>query len=173
MRRTWLSGKPGSPGIAKLLSNAMFWTSFCASLSQHTHQPNPPVIIPSHPPSSPRPVPPQPHPPQDSRDRINKPSTHPRPHLPQTLTHEQNPINQQSIRRTLDFEIPKKRIRPKQTQHFIQRIVALAIRLGALRCGDLRRVQRGKSVCGPAGACAQGEEREVPNEAHVGLGVED
>ena len=31
-RSTWLRGKPGSPGIAKLLSRAMFWTSFWASL---------------------------------------------------------------------------------------------------------------------------------------------
>ena len=29
---TWLRGKPGSPGMAKLLSSAMFWTSFWASL---------------------------------------------------------------------------------------------------------------------------------------------
>lgn len=30
--RTWLSGNPGSPGMEKLLSRAMFWTSFWASL---------------------------------------------------------------------------------------------------------------------------------------------
>ena len=30
--RTWLRGNPGSPGMEKLVSRAMFWTSFCASL---------------------------------------------------------------------------------------------------------------------------------------------
>ena len=29
---TWLRGNPGSPGMEKLLSRAIFWTSFCASL---------------------------------------------------------------------------------------------------------------------------------------------
>jgi hypothetical protein len=30
----WFRGKPGSPGIAKLVSSAIFWTSFCASLNR-------------------------------------------------------------------------------------------------------------------------------------------
>jgi len=167
MRRTWLSGKPGSPGIAKLLSNAIFWTSFCASLLQHNS---------SAPASSHNSIPPQSSSTttaSSSRDGINKPSTHPRPNLPQTFTHKQNPIDQQPIRGPLDFKIPKERIRPEQTQHFIKRVVALAVRLGALRCGYLTRIQGGEGVCGAAGACAQGEEGEVAYEAHVGLRVEN
>jgi hypothetical protein len=152
--------------MAKLLSNAMFCTSFCASLSQHNHQPKPPVFNSS--PSSSSSITTV-----TATERDNKPNAHPAPNLPQTLTHEQNPINQQPIGRPLDLKIPKERIRPKQTEYFIKRIVALAVRLGALRCGDLRGVQGGQSVGGAAGACAQGEEWEVAYEAHVGLGVED
>lgn len=73
----------------------------------------------------------------------------------------------------MDLEIPEKSVRPEQTQHFVERIVALAVWLRALRRGDLRGVKERQSVCGPAGACAEGEEREVADEADVGLGVED
>lgn len=31
-RLTWFRGNPGSPGMEKLLSRAIFWTSFWASL---------------------------------------------------------------------------------------------------------------------------------------------
>ncbi len=52
---------------------------------------------------------------------------HPRLDLPQTLTNEQDPIDQQPVRRTLDFEIPEKRIGPKQRQYLIKGVVGFAV----------------------------------------------
>jgi hypothetical protein len=46
-----------------------------------------------------------------------------RPHLPQTLTHPKNPINQQPIRRSLDLEIPKERVGAKEREDLVERIV--------------------------------------------------
>jgi hypothetical protein len=137
---TWLRGKPGSPGIAKLLSSAMFWTSFCASLLFHARQH---TSISSHAfllISSMRKAPRQPRaiahlpgtsdspfqfpisnafPPTPKQKRSHSPRIHVRPNLPQTLTNPQNPINQQPIRRTLDLKIPEECIRPEQTQNLI------------------------------------------------------
>jgi len=52
---------------------------------------------------------------------------HPPLDLPQTLAHKQNPINQQPVRRPLDLEIPEKRIRAKQREHFVERVVRFAV----------------------------------------------
>jgi hypothetical protein len=134
--RTWFRGNPGSPGIAKLLSSAMFWTSFCASLPDRrisifihplilqlpipTLIPNLVPILTSHLSKSNSP---------QSETTSNIPSRHPRSHLPQTLANPQDPINQQPVRRALDLEIPEERIRAEQAQHLVQRIVALVIGL--------------------------------------------
>jgi len=73
-----------------------------------------------------------PHPPipKASKQNLHSPSTHPRPNLPQTLTHPQNPINHQPIRRALYLEVAKKRVRAEQAENLVQRIVALRVRLG-------------------------------------------
>lgn len=48
-------------------------------------------------------------------------------HLPQTLTNEQNPINQQPIRGPLDLEVPEKRIGAEEREDFVERVVRLVI----------------------------------------------
>jgi len=89
----------------------------------------------------------------------------------QNILHKQYPINQHPIRRSLDLEIPEKSIRPKQTQDFIERIVGFmaGIYVGVCgTCGEGWELQGGA-----AGACAEGEEREVADEVLVGFVEED
>ena len=47
------------------------------------------------------------------------PLRHPSLHLPQTFTHKQYPIDEQSICWTLDFEISEQRIRTKEAEDLI------------------------------------------------------
>jgi len=191
--RTWFSGNPGSPGIEKLVSSAIFWTSFCASL--HFYMRNQPLpaclcrlawsvcacmlivildftaltassrhdVESSH-------VPPCLSSILSPKIWTDSPRAHPRPNLPQTLANPQNPIHQQPIRRPLNLKVPEKRVRAEQAQHLVQRVVALAVGLGALG-----RRQRGRRQCvgRAARARAQRQEREVADQPKVGLGVED
>jgi hypothetical protein len=57
-----------------------------------------------------------------------------RPHLPQTLTHPQNPINQQPIRRSLDLEIAKEGVCAKEREDLVERIVGFVIGCWGLVC---------------------------------------
>ena len=135
---TWLRGNPGSPGMAKLLSRAMFWTSFWASLfvcsCQRLLQIQTPksankvreevrVRASSH--SSCHSIhmtwqtmrssamcSPH-HLTLPTPNSIHVPCIHTRPNLRQTLAHPKNAINQQPIRRPLDLKVAKERIRPE------------------------------------------------------------
>ena len=107
---------------------------------------------------------PSPIPPSSDRNTATEqnqyiPPTHPRPNLAQTLTNPQNSINQQPIRRSLDLKVAKECVRPEQTQHLVQRIVALGVGFGGEVCG-----QRGvewEGVGWTADAGAQWEEGKV------------
>jgi hypothetical protein len=82
------------------------------------------------------------------------------PHLPQTLTHPQNPINQQPIRRSLDLEIPKEGVGAKEREDLVERIVGFVVGCWGLICWE---GGGGEGVCWSADPCAEGEEREVPD----------
>ncbi|MCJ1483904.1 hypothetical protein MMC06_004072 [Schaereria dolodes] len=84
---------------------------------------------------------------------------HPRPDLAQTLAHEQDPIDQQPVRRALDLEVAEKGIGAKQREHLVERVVGLRVRVDVDGGGGGGK--RGEGVCGAAGAGAQGEECDV------------
>jgi hypothetical protein len=164
--------------MEKLLSRAMFWTSFWALLFPHTYQQtsqnhtlSPHTRIHNHI-SQPSPI--QPSNPKQTQMQHSLPRVHLERNLPQTLTNPKNPINQQPIRGALDLKIPKERIRPIQAQYLVQRIVLLAVLFGREVRGEGGERE---GVCGPAGLGAEGEEGEVAyywgGGGGEGVGVED
>lgn len=99
--------------------------------------------------------------PNQKRNHPNLPSAHSRFNLRQTLTNPQDAINQQSIRGALNLEVAEERVGSEQTEHFVQRIVALGVGFGGEMCGE--RGIEGEGVGWAADSCSEGEERKVSN----------
>jgi len=84
---------------------------------------------------------------------------HPLPHLPQTLTHKQYPIDQQPICRALDLEIAEEGVGAEEGEDLVEGVVGLVVAVDVELGGA--GGEGGEGVGGAAGAGAEGEEGEV------------
>lgn len=159
----WLSGKPASPGIAKLVSRATFITA--CTTCQHMHNTSPQ----NHPSPTPlqfflhrtKRIPPAQSTSSTKRRTylLSLPPPQPRFNLPQHLTHKQNPIYQHPIRRPLDLKVAEKGIGAEERQDFIKRIIRFVRGVDGQVC-DVGG--EGWELDGwAAGAGAEGEEGKV------------
>ena len=87
------------------------------------------------------------------------PPPHPRLNLAQNLAHEQNAVDHDPVRRALDLEVAKERVRAEEGENFVERVVGLMVRLNS-KVGDISG-ERGQLNRGTAGACAQGKKSKV------------
>ena len=137
-------------------------------MSHVSHHPPSPPLFPPHPPLNP-------HPSKNSSTALKThllrlPSPHPPPDPTQTLPNPQDPINQQSIRGTLDLEVAEEGVGAVQVEDFVERVVAFVVGadgyVGGCGCG-----QGGEGVGWAAGAGSEGEEGDVSCDVDVS-GVE-
>lgn len=87
------------------------------------------------------------------------PLRHVRLHLPQTLAHPQNPIDQHPVCGALDLEVTEERVRAEKSEGLVEDVIVLGVGLD-VQIGDASG-KGGERVGGPAGASAQWEERKV------------
>ena len=93
--------------------------------------------------------------------------------LGQAVADEPDAVDEQAVGVALQLEVAEEGVCAEEGEHLVEDVVALGLGVGGL-VGGQWRVGEGERVGGPAGLCAQGEQREVPDQARlVGVGVED
>jgi len=93
--------------------------------------------------------------------------------LAQAVADEPDAVDQQPVGRPLDLKVAEEGVGAEEREHLVQDVVRLGVGVGRLVRGQ-RRVGEGEGVDGPADLGAEGEEREVADQAGgVGVGVED
>lgn len=91
----------------------------------------------------------------------------------QAVAEEPNAVEKQTVGRALNLKISEEGVGAEEGEHLVQDVVALAVGVGRLAGGERGRGE-GEAVGWAAGFGAEGEEREVADEARrVGVLVED
>lgn len=93
--------------------------------------------------------------------------------LGKAIAEEPDAVDEQTIGGTLDLKVTEEGVGAEEGNHFIENVVALAVRVGRFVCGE-RRVGDGEGVCWAASLCSERQEGEVADEVRrIGVGVED
>lgn len=92
--------------------------------------------------------------------------------LGEAVAEEPDAVDEQAVRGALDLKVAEKRVGAEERNDLVENVVAVRVRVRRL-VGGQRRARQRQRVGRAADLGAQRQEREVADEARLGLRVED